>query len=432
MTTIVVAVFKIDERLDREDEEELELVELLLRELGCDDVWVLVLARQLLSSERERISHRLGVVAENVCLAPRLYGGREGAVLLGNAIAYIGGHSRLTVFDCNAGQILESIDLPSHPRGAKIYGGLVSLEYAFVNMKVSASVRILEAMIEEVAGETSCMNQVIRQHVASVLRFLSVFENLLSDLPRKPTKELRLGDFESLLAIDLGREVDRLRAMRRDFPEEIGRMEFVDSVSAFFGYGRRALGALRDRNPHLGREVLPRFLGWLSVYFLAASKEAVACGRLNTGMLYLNRSFEVYVLAYLKRSGIIEKGRGGFVLRGGKPATSANMGRRFSEEFTGSAPREVLERVDSGLAFVRALRNANLLIHGFHSPDVAKVDKARIRVKGAILEWERCLEESARLIGGPVERFLKGERWNENLAKVIALCVVDHVRARDE
>ena len=425
MTTIVVAMLRVDEGLDEESIEELALAELLIQELDYDDLWVAVLARRLIADDRSRISEKLCVVSENICVSPRLYGAHEGTVLLGNAIAFLGGHDRLILFDCDSGETTEEYDLTSNSQGSTLYRKLALLEDAHGRKMISDSVRYLDAILDDADGETNFMNHVIRRYVLSVARFMKTFQSILTTLPRNTGKDARIDDFRSLLRVDLALGAARLREMRREFPERMHEMEFAKAIVAFIGFGQRAMRALRVQTIDLGEEIFAVSFGWLSVYFLAAGREAVCCGQINSGLLHLNRSFELYLLAYLARAGFLEWRGNRLVLDDGNDPTSLNLWRRFSDV----ASKEFIFSVETGIASLRKLRNANILIHGFHVPDESEVAQARSHVKGVMANWEKSLENHARLIRGPIEAFFKGEKWNDNLAMSIALCIIDHVRA---
>ena len=424
-STVAVAHIDLDEARRTGNLDELDILALVLAEIECDEMWGSIVTSQASSAESRVACGRLGISPERACVARGATGAQAGTILLGNLVAYIGGFSRLVVYDCSSEKILRDSTLRADETGGGLYGRLSALDRFYKLRSVGGVAEQLGGIRDRAARGGSEVGEIIRDAIQPILDFMRVYEGLLTRLPRRDYETLRVSDVDALGAVSLAREAERMRQFGREMAEAISGMEHIERALEFFLVGRRYLAAFGESHGHghrrsIDREAVATIFGWFSCYYLAAAREAESSEQFNASLLLLNRAMETFMLAYLWRRGLVTRRGGTFRLTDGKAVTSANLWRAFRD----IAPAQYVARVEAPVDLLRELRNGNLMVHGFHVPRAEDVDRARRTVKLAIQLWEEQCVRGVGLIRGPIGDFFAGEQWGGSLGSNLASSVV--------
>ena len=421
MTTLLVGQLKIDSSDATVSLDELlELLSLQTTDTKFDEVWVTVFCRRLTPRTRDKICESLHVPGQHLLCFPRPLDAKSGSRLIASAIAFLGGHQTVVLYDGNSdlpfGRLVpHSTNLNLHENG--VFGYLNQLDDFHRRDRFSDIVTCLDRLLSGLEGERSSPGRALQQLLRPITRFIRTLNALLLYPPRcdcSPNEGL----YDSLSLVDFSTDVDRLSKIHGELSQGFAAIDFVEPSANFFRYGSRALGVLRTAHPSGFRDVFPNVLSWWYAYHLATSKELSNLGHFSSALLHLTRAFEAYVLAHLWRLGQIEV-RGLFqrlYLSDGTMPGLDTLQRALER----TVPQSGMELLYADLERLRQHRNGNLLVHGFHLPNEDTVRRARVTVKGIVSCAEAQLPRGVEILRGIIGAFSKGENRRGDMGRVIA------------
>ena len=421
MTTLLVAQLKIDSSDDSVSLDELlELLALQTTSTKFDEAWITLFCTRLSTRTRDKICQSLRVPSRRLLCFARPLDAKLGSRLLASAIAFLGGHQTVVLYDGNSdlpfGTLMpHSTNLKLQENG--VFGYLHQLDDLHRRDRFSDIVTCLDHLLSGLEDERSSPGLALQQLLRPITRFIRTLNALLL-FPPQCDGGPNEGRYDSLSLVDFSVDVDRLTEIHSQLHDHFAAIDFVEPSANFFRYGSRALGVLRTAHPSRFRDVFPNVLSWWYAYHLATSKELSNLGHFSSSLLHLTRAFETYVLAYLWRLGQIQV-RGFFhrlYLSDGSSPGLDTLQRALERTVLQSG----MEPLYADLEKLRHLRNGSLLVHGFHMPNEETVRHARATVKGIVSCVEQQLPVGVELLRGAIGIFSKGENRRGDMGRVIA------------
>ena len=421
MTTLLVAQLKVDSSDSSASLDDLlELLSLQTTDTKFDEAWVTVCCSRLTMRTRQRICESLHIPGQRLLWIAKPLDAEVGSRLLASAIAFLGRHKRVALYDGNADLAFGNL-IPNSANfnlaANGIFGYLHQLDDFHRLDRLTDILTCLDRLLSGLRDTRSSPSRTLEQLIRPMARFIRTLDGLLLRPPPSDGTP-NLGRYESLTQVDFSVDVARLNEIYGTLHRRLAVLDFVESSTNFFRYGARALGALRTAPRSRFRDVFPKVLAWWHAYHLAASKELSNLGYSSSALLHVTRAFETYVLAYLWRLDLV-KVKGAlqrFYLSDGTEPGLDTLQRALWRV----VPLVGKELLYMGLEDLRLSRNSNLLVHGFHLPSEGSVRRARLSVKGIVSHAEEQLPSGVEILRGAIGAFWHGERRCGDMGKAVA------------